>query len=91
VKISGFDWDDGNWPKCGRHGLSQAEIEEVFRSGPRIHPDAAHSAKEVRSLADRLDHGRPVVLAAFTLRRRGEEDLIRPISALHASQGGSAL
>lgn len=28
--ISGFDWDDGNWPKCARHGLTKAEIEEVF-------------------------------------------------------------
>ncbi|TBN45900.1 BrnT family toxin, partial [Paracoccus sediminis] len=25
MKIAGFDWDDGNWPKCGKHGVSRAE------------------------------------------------------------------
>ena len=29
MKIIGFDWDDGNWPKCGKHGVSREEIEQV--------------------------------------------------------------
>jgi len=28
MKIAGFDWDDGNWPKCGKHGVSRTEIEQ---------------------------------------------------------------
>jgi len=28
--VVGFDWDDGNWPKCGKHGVSRAEIEGCF-------------------------------------------------------------
>ena len=23
MKIAGFDWDAGNWPKCGMHGVSR--------------------------------------------------------------------
>jgi len=30
MKISGFEWDDGNWPKCGKHGVSRAEIEQAL-------------------------------------------------------------
>ena len=30
MRIDGFDWNDGNWPKCGKHGVSGAEIEERF-------------------------------------------------------------
>lgn len=81
MEVSGFDWDDGNWPKYGRHGVSQTEIEEVFRTGARIFPDVAHSGRETRSLAIGRSAGGRWVLAAFTVRRRGEEALIRPISA----------
>ena len=28
--ISEFEWDAGNWPKCGKHGVSKAEIEFVL-------------------------------------------------------------
>jgi hypothetical protein len=27
--ISGIQWDGGNWPKCGKHGMSREEIEFV--------------------------------------------------------------
>ena len=30
VQINGFEWDGGNWPKCGKHGVGQAEIEHVL-------------------------------------------------------------
>jgi uncharacterized protein len=39
MKIAGFDWDDGNWPKCGKHGVQRAEIEEVFLGAPAVMPD----------------------------------------------------
>ena len=31
MEFDGFDWDDGNWPKCGKHGVGQAEIEALLR------------------------------------------------------------
>ena len=31
-----FEWDEGNWPKCGKHGVSKDEIEDIFESDPRL-------------------------------------------------------
>ena len=39
MKVAGFDWDEGNWPKCGKHGVSRAEIEEVLSGTPAVMPD----------------------------------------------------
>jgi len=39
MEIAGFDWDDGNWPKCAKHGVSQEEIEEVLVGSPAVMPD----------------------------------------------------
>jgi len=41
--IAGFDWDEGNLPKCLKHGVSQDEIEDVFRHPFHLSPDLAHS------------------------------------------------
>lgn len=30
MKIKGVQWDKGNWPKCGKHGATQDEIEHVL-------------------------------------------------------------
>ena len=81
MRANGFDWDKGNRDKCGKHGLSTAVIESLFTRPLAILPDAAHSQRERRFRAiGRTDKGRGVFLV-FTLRRRGDELLIRPISA----------
>jgi uncharacterized protein len=81
VQANGFDWDRGNRAKCEKHGLSVAVIEGLFARPLAILPDAAHSQRESRSRAiGRTDKGRGVFII-FTLRRKGEELLIRPISA----------
>lgn len=46
ARISGFQWDRGNWPKCGKHGVSRAEIEALFSGNFAVHPDLAHSGEE---------------------------------------------
>jgi uncharacterized DUF497 family protein len=35
MKLASFDWNAGNWPKCGKHGVSREEIEEVFTGLPK--------------------------------------------------------
>ena len=81
MQASGFDWDKGNRDKCGKHGPSTAVIESLFARPLAILPDAAHSQRERRLHAiGRTDKGRGVFLV-FTLRRKGDELLIRPISA----------
>ena len=39
MKILGFDWDEGNWPKCGKHGVTREEIESVMLGVPAVMPD----------------------------------------------------
>ena len=81
VQANGFDWDKGNRGKCEKHGLSTSVIENLFTRPLAILPDAAHSQRERRFCAiGRTDKGRGVFIV-FTLRRKGDELLIRPISA----------
>ena len=81
VQANGFDWDKGNRAKCEKHGLSISTIESLFGRPLAILPDAAHSQRERRFRAiGRTDKGRSVFIV-FTLRRQGDELLIRPISA----------
>jgi uncharacterized DUF497 family protein len=47
-RIAGFDRDGGNWPKCGKHGVSRAEIEHVMRNDPFILPDRHRQDRETR-------------------------------------------
>lgn len=77
--ISGFDWDDGNWPKCAKHGLTQLEIEEVFHNGPAIHRDPEVSEQRLRAIG-KTQQGR-YVFVVFTFREIATSTYIRPISA----------
>jgi uncharacterized DUF497 family protein len=81
LMIGGVDWDDGNWPKCGKHGVSRGEIEALFAGECAIYPDPAHSFREDRMLAIGTSAAGRFVLVAFTLRQRRGEMLIRPITA----------
>lgn len=78
MEIASFDWDSGNWPKCGKHGVSREEIERLFLEGQaRVAPDVKHTVpSETRHIAAGCVDGR-AMFVAFTLRA----DRIRPISA----------
>ena len=80
-RATGFDWDDGNARKSSdKHGVSQAEAEQIFFNSPlRVVPDAKHSSAEPRYHAlGMTDEGRRLHVT-FTLRAAGS--LIRVISA----------
>ena len=81
LEANGFDWDRGNRAKCEKHGLSVAAIEGLFARPLAILPDAAHSQREKRFRAIGRTDKRRGVFTIFTLRRKGDELLIRPISA----------
>jgi uncharacterized protein len=78
--IDGFDWDDGNARKNEKHGVSQAESEEIFFNQPLLLlADAQHSELELRFYAlGRTNEGRELHIT-FTLRSDGAR--IRVISA----------
>lgn len=81
MKLVGFDWNSGNWPKCGKHGVSRVEIEAVFHSDPGVYADPDHSFEEQRLRAiGRSGEGR-FIFVAFTIRRHDDGFVIRPISA----------
>ncbi len=78
-KLEGFDWDTGNARKNEKHGVTQAEAEQVFFNEPLfITPDEKHGESERRYLAlgETADGRRVMVI--FTLRQAGA--LVRVIS-----------
>jgi uncharacterized protein len=81
-RVAGFDWDEGNWPKCGKHGMSKAEIEHALRSDPFILPDRCYPQdRETRFDAVGRNGGGRYVFVVFTTRERAGQRFIRPISA----------
>jgi uncharacterized DUF497 family protein len=81
LQYDGFDWDRGNRAKCQKHGLSIALMESLFTRPLAIIPSAAASQEESRFCAvGQTGNGRRVFLV-FMLRRKGDKQLIRPISA----------
>ena len=79
--VAGFDWDEGNWPKCGKHGVSKAEIEHVLRSSPFVLPDRYPPDRETRFDAVRQNADGRYVFVVFALRAKAGQRLIRPMSA----------
>ncbi|WP_291004146.1 hypothetical protein [Hoeflea sp.] len=48
MTLDGFEWDDGNWPKCAKHGVSKAEIEFALMHTPMVMPDRSPVTQEAR-------------------------------------------
>ena len=84
IVVAAFDWDEGNWPKCGNHGVKKDEIEYVIKNAKFTIDDPSIDEKRLRT-AGQAQSGR-FVFVAFTFRHRSsadqmEQTLIRPISA----------
>jgi uncharacterized protein len=76
----GFDWDDGNWPKCGKHGVTKEDIESLFAGVVDIPGQGRFVRRDTLRAVGVTGEGRHAFLA-FTIRLLGERSLIRPISA----------
>lgn len=79
VKIAGINWDSGNWPKCGKHGVGKADIDHVLRHMTFRIPDPNPDEPRFRTAARAAD-GRPVFVV-YTHRDRDGGLWLRPISA----------
>jgi len=88
--ILGFQWDTGNAYKSkDKHGVSQAEAEEIFFNQPLlIQDDAKHSIAESRFLALGLTSAGKLLAVIFTLR--AQATLIRVVSARPMSKNERA-
>ncbi len=80
TQVTGFDWDEGNARKStDKHGVSQAEAEQIFFNEPLLAPDPGHSQQESRYHALGATDENRLLHISFTLRANGT--LIRIISA----------
>jgi len=84
MNIAGFDWDAGNWPKCGKHGVSRAEIEQVFQSSPGVMSDPFPQEPRMRAIG-KTRAGR-YVFVVFMVRGVDGVPKLRPISARYMHQ-----
>lgn len=84
MDIAGVEWDDGNWPKCGKHGVSQEEIEHVLEHATLRIRDSNPKEDRFRT-AGRAPSGRYVFLV-YTYRNHEAGVFIRPISARYMHQ-----
>jgi uncharacterized DUF497 family protein len=83
--VTGFDWDAGNAQKNARHGVSQAEAEQVFFDvDVLLTPDIKHSGAEPRFQALGITEDGRTLQVTFTLRGKGT--LVRVISARDMSR-----
>ena len=79
MRISGFDWDEGNWPKCGKHGVTKEDIEAVLCGTPAVMADPHPDEPRMRAIG-KSTTGRYVFIV-FMLRKSGNDTVLRPISA----------
>jgi len=84
ILIAGFDWDSGNWPKCGKHSVTKAEIEGFFKASPAVMPDPYPDEPRMRAIGKTMT-GRYLFLV-FMFRLINGQTFIRPISARYMHQ-----
>ena len=84
-QVVGFQWDEGNARKSAdKHGVTQAEAEQVFFSAPLVVHDERHSGTEERFHALGATHAGRALHVTFTQRvtfTSAGGTLIRVISA----------
>ncbi|MFT4243437.1 MAG: BrnT family toxin [Acidovorax sp.] len=84
MNIAGFDGDEGNWPKCSKHGLSREEIEQVFLGTPAVLADPYPGEPRMRAIG-KTAAGR-YAFVVFMVREIDGQTKLRPISARHMHQ-----
>lgn len=78
-RAEGFEWDPGNARKNEKHGVTQAEAEQVFVNDPLLLlPDNKHSYEPRFYALGKTNEAR-LLHVTFTLRGNGTK--IRIISA----------
>jgi uncharacterized DUF497 family protein len=83
-----FEWDAHKASTNRRkHGVSFDEATTVFADPDALDgPDLAHSTDETRFLRLGRSSGGRVLMVAYTIRRTGDGEAIRIISARRASR-----
>jgi len=82
--VLGFDWDSGNWPKCGKHGVSKQEIEELLLSDPMVREDPYPDELRLRAIGETM--AGHYLFVVYTERKIGGILKLRPLSARYMHQ-----
>jgi len=87
AKITGFDWDEGNFRKNEKHGVSMAEAEQIFFNSPLLLLEgSSHSHQEPRFHAlGRTDNARQRHIT-FTLQGAGEKSRVISARDMHRKE-----
>jgi uncharacterized DUF497 family protein len=81
LEYDGFDWDEGNSTKIEAR-VAINVIEEFFKKKVLFKEDTRHSFSEDRFIAmGYIKNPKRCLFVAYTIRKKGNEILIRPISA----------
>lgn len=84
-----FEWDRGNLHKAQGHGLTIAEIENVFAREVLIRLESRPQFKDLaekRFIAVGTNERGRGIFVAFTLREKSGETFLRVISARYMHQ-----
>lgn len=79
-RLDGFDWDEGNVEKIEAR-VPINVVEEFFKQELLYKEDTRHSLSERRFIAMGYTNARRCFSVAYTMRAKGSEILVRPISA----------
>lgn len=80
LEYDGIDWNEGNTSKIKARVATEV-IDEFFKLRLLIKEDVRHSMSEARFIAMGYTKERRCLFVAYTIRMKGDEKLIRPISA----------
>lgn len=81
LDFDNFDWDDGNYSHCQAHGIGIGIIESFFTQELLYFVDKRNSDNEKRWIAVGRTQSKRLIFVAYTIRKIGDERLLRPISA----------
>ena len=86
-RIEGFEWDQGNTRKNEKHGVTQAEAEQVFVNEPLLLlSDEEHSHSELRFHALGKTNEERFLHVSLTLRGNGTRIRIISARAMHRKE-----
>jgi uncharacterized DUF497 family protein len=78
-----LDWDEGNESELADHGISQAEVEQLFDSGPRWVPNKKHRAGDWK-MVGYTGSGRAITVVASWDDARA---ILRPVTGWDCTRG----
>ena len=86
-RVEGFEWDPGNARKNEKHGVTQAEAEQVFVNEPLLLlPDNKHSLNEPQFYALGKTDEERLLHVTFTFRVNGTRLRIISVRPMHRKE-----